>query len=195
MGTDFRDHDAEVEPVVEIYQGYRSNYETLGAPRGPSQKESARFSAGFVWNAWAKGIKLGVQSSSDHVSTHISYAGFYVDRVERDAIIAAMKARRSYAGTDNIFVDFRMVDRFMGDSFSTAERPALSVYVSGTGPIARVQLIKNNRVIYTVPGTGSEMRFSFKDEDVQAGESYYYVRADQTSGQLCWSSPIWVEYR
>ena len=28
---------------------------------------------GFVWNAWAKGYKLGVQASSDHVSTHISY--------------------------------------------------------------------------------------------------------------------------
>ena len=29
---------------------------------------------GFVWNAWAKAYKLGVQASSDHVSTHTPYA-------------------------------------------------------------------------------------------------------------------------
>ena len=67
-----------------------------------------------------KGYKLGVQASSDHVSTHISYAGFYVDRIDRDSIIAAMKARRSYAGTDNIFADLRMGSRFMGESFPLA---------------------------------------------------------------------------
>ncbi len=195
MGTDFRDHDAEVEPVVEIYQGYRSNFETLGAPRSPTRRESAKFSAGFVWNAWAKGIKLGVQASSDHVSTHISYAGFYVDRIDRDAIIAAMKARRSYAATDNIFVDLRMGDRFMGESFSTSERPPLSVHVSGTGPIARIEVIKSNRIVYTVPGTGADMRFTWRDQDVHPGEAYYYVRIEQANSQLCWSSPIWVDYR
>ena len=30
--------------------------------------------AGYVWNAWAKGYKLGVQAASDHLSTHYSYA-------------------------------------------------------------------------------------------------------------------------
>ena len=194
MGTDFRDSDAEAEPVVEIYQGYRSNFETLGAPRSPSRQESAKFSAGFVWNAWSKGIKLGVQASSDHVSTHISYAGLYVDRVDRDAIIAAMKARRSYAATDNILVDLRTGEHFMGESFQTTERLPLSVYAAGTGPIARVEVIKNNRVVYAVPGAGPEARFSYTDQDVQPGESYYYVRIEQTNGQLCWSSPIWVQY-
>jgi hypothetical protein len=74
-GTDFRDVDPEVQPVVEIYQGYRSNYEDSDAPRA-EKREIGKFTAGLVWNAWAKGAKLGVQSSSDHVSTHISYADF-----------------------------------------------------------------------------------------------------------------------
>ena len=33
MGTDWRDNDPQVEPVVEIYQGDRQNYEMPGAPR------------------------------------------------------------------------------------------------------------------------------------------------------------------
>jgi hypothetical protein len=196
MGTDWRDNDPAVEPVVEIYQGYRSNFETLGAPRAPTQQESSRFDVGFVWRAWEKGYKLGVQASSDHVSTHISYAGFYVDRVDRDSIIAAMKARRSYASTDNIFVDLRMGGHFMGESFVTSERLPLSAYVSGSGPLDRVDLIKSNRIVYVARGTGSsQIHFTYSDQDTPPGQAYYYIRVQQKNGQLCWSSPIWVEYR
>ena len=194
MGTDWRDNDPEVEPIVEIYQGYRSNYETAGAPRSPSQREASRFTDGFVWSAWAKGIKLGVQASSDHVSTHISYAGFYVEQVSREAILASMRARRSFAATDNIFVDLRMAGHFMGESFRSRRAMPLEVYVSGTGPISRVEVIRNNRVVYSVAGAGAEMRFKYTDTGIQPGEAYYYVRAQQQNQQLCWSSPIWVRY-
>ena len=195
MGTDFRDNDAAIEPVVEFYQGYRSNFETLGAPRSRRARNRRNLRPVLCWNAWAKGLKLGVQASSDHVSTHISYAGFYVDQLDRDSIIAAMRARRSYAGTDNIFVDLRLGDHFMGESFSTSERPPLNVYASGTGPIARIEVIKSNRVVYTMAGSGPEVRFTYKDQDAHRGEAYYYVRIEQSNGQLCWSSPIWVQYR
>jgi hypothetical protein len=181
--------------MVEIYQGYRSNYETADAPRAATRKELARFSAGLVWNAWGKGAKLGVQSSSDHVSTHISYADFWVDRVDRRSILAAMKARRSFAATDNIFADIRMGEAFMGEILNAAATPPLTVYVSGTGPIAQVQVVKSGRIVYTAPGTGSEMRFNYDDKEAQACESYYYVRVEQKDGQLCWSSPIWVDNR
>jgi hypothetical protein len=193
-GTDFRDRNAALEPVVEIYQGYRSNFETLAAPRAPTRQESARFAAGFVWSAWAKGLKLGVQASSDHVSTHISYAGFYVDRLDRDAIIEAMKARRSYAATDNGFVDLRLGDHFMGEIFRASTVLPLRVYVSGTREITRVEVIHNNKVVYVVPGNASEMAFTWTDNESPHGENYYYVRVTQQDGQLIWSSPIWVTY-
>ena len=38
MGTDWRDNDPEVEPLVEIYQGDRHNYEAAGAPLSDSQR-------------------------------------------------------------------------------------------------------------------------------------------------------------
>jgi hypothetical protein len=153
-----------------------------------------KYAAGFVWNAWAKGIKLGVQSSSDHVSTHISYAALYVDRIDRNAVMEALKARRSFAATDNLILDLRMGGHFMGDSFEARAPLPLKAYVAGTGPIDRVELIKNNRIIYTAPGQSAELTFTYTDKDTAPGESYYYIRVAQKDGQTGWSSPIWVRY-
>jgi hypothetical protein len=195
-GTDWRDSSEDLEPVVEIYQGYRRNYEGPGAPRSPAtNEEPVRFAPGYVWNAWAKGIKMGVQSSSDHVSTHVSYAAFYVDSIDRESILAAIRARRTYAATDNIVVDFRIGDHFMGESFSASGPQSITANVLGTGAIARISVIRNNRVIYTAPGSGSEMRFTYTDRDGAAGTNYYYLRVEQENGQLAWSSPIWVRSR
>ncbi|MBI1791454.1 MAG: hypothetical protein HYR60_28330, partial [Acidobacteria bacterium] len=177
-GTDWRDSDETLEPVVEIYQGYRTNYEGPDGPRPTGVREAMRFGAGFVQNAWAKGIKLGVQSSSDHVSTHISYAAVLLERLDREAILEAFRARRSYAATDNLILDFQ------------GSGAAFSAYVHGTAPIARAVLIRNNRVIYTAPGTGPEMHFRYTG--AESGSGYYYLRVEQVDGQIAWSSPLWV---
>src|SRR5205823_5472380 len=83
MGTDWRDNDPVVEPIVEIYQGHRHNYEHPGAPRSPTAKtQIGGFEpAGFIWNALEKGYRFGFQSSSDHISTHLSYAVVLTDDV------------------------------------------------------------------------------------------------------------------
>ena len=38
MGTDWRDNDPKVEPVVEIYQGDRQNYEMPGCAAGQQRE-------------------------------------------------------------------------------------------------------------------------------------------------------------
>ena len=82
----------------------------------------------------------------------------------------------------------------MGEAFAAAAAPPLAVYVSGTGPIKQVDVIKSNRVVYTAPGTGREMRFTYTDREPGSGEAWYYVRAQQEDGQLAWGSPVWVKY-
>jgi hypothetical protein len=193
MGTDWRDNDPEVEPAVELYQGYRANYEGPATPRSDIS-EARRHEAGFVQNAWAKGFKLGVQSSSDHVSTHISYAALYVDRLDREALLQAIRARRTFAATDNVIVDFRMGDHFMGESFAARGAAPIRAFIRGTGALASVGLVKNNRAIYTKAGEGAEMNFTYTDAEARTGEAYYYIRVEQKDGQLGWSSPIWVRY-
>ena len=122
MGTDWRDNDPEVEPVVEIFQGLRVSYEHVGAPhaaRNMKDRPPGGFQeAGFVWNAYRKGYRLGTITSSDHGSTHISYAMVYTEQPTREAIFEAIRKRHTYGATDNIILDYRMGEHFMGEEFS-----------------------------------------------------------------------------
>ena len=108
--------------------------------------------------------------------------------------LRAIKARRTFAATDNIVVDFRVGEHFMGESFTARGAAPIKAYIHGTGPLASVTLVKNNRAVYSKPGEGSEMNFGFTDTDVKAGDAYYYVRVLQKNGQIAWSSPVWVKY-
>lgn len=204
QGTDWRERDEELEPIVEIYQSLHASYEYPGAPRAETPDKryyhhgEPWLPKGFVWNAWAKGIKIGVQASSDHVGTHDSYACVLVpgDKdITRQDLIDAMKRRHTYAATDNIILDMRIGEHIMGDAFATSEQPVVRAKVVGTGPIKRVVLIKNNKIVYTDTFGAKEVAFEYRDDSAQPGDSYYYIRAEQADGSLAWGSPIWVSYR
>jgi len=208
MGTDWRDNDPEVEPLVEIFQGDRTNYEYEGAPRSatagrPDFQPGGYRPAGFVRNAWAKGYRLGVQASSDHLSTHISYAMLLVDEFTREGMLQAIRRRRAYGATDNIILDVALEtpsgERWtQGDILHSEPRPRLKAFLRGTSSIERVEVIKNNNVVYSVnPGCQTcTVEYTDYDPDSAVGavnsESFYYLRARQFDGQLAWSSPLWV---
>jgi len=204
QGTDWRDNDPDVEPLVEIYQGYRNSYEYEGAPRAATEinqaaQKSGWQPAGFWWNALAKGYKLGVQASSDHWSTHISYACLLSESFTRAGLLDAIRKRHAYGATDNIVMDFRAAagpeEHLMGDSFTAAAPPRFTIRVLGTNAIKQVDLIKNRTFIYTMrPGT-TRISLEFTDRDFGAGESWYYARVLQEDGQLAWSSPVWITRR
>ena len=127
QGTDWRDNGGELEPLIEIYQGYRTSYEYEGAPRAatrnnPQVQKSGWQPEGFWWNALAKGYKLGVQSSSDHWSTHISYACLLAEKFTREGLVDAIRKRHAYGATDNIVLEFRAsaggAEHIMGDIFT-----------------------------------------------------------------------------
>jgi len=203
QGTDWRDNDPQIEPLVELYQGLNSSYEYENAPRADTPERRYYHHgegwrpAGFVWNAWAKGLKLGVQASADHIATHDAYACVILEDDQprgRDDILNAMRARHAYAATDNIIVDVRIGEHLMGDVVQLRDIPLLKVRVEGTGPIEKIEVIKNNTFVHTVRPKAAKSVFEYRDNDIKPGESYYYVRVEQAAGQLAWSSPIWVEY-
>ena len=73
----------------------RGSYEELNTPA----KAGTPNPAGLVWNAWAKGHKMGLISNSDHQSTHQSYACVYAPELTAEAVMrahvrGAWKARR-----------------------------------------------------------------------------------------------------
>jgi len=199
QGTDWAEHDDALEPVVELFQGFASSYEAPGAPRAISDKSDRVHGPfkpdGFVSLALAKGYRLGFQSSSDHVSTHISYACILAEEFSRKGLFEAIKKRHSYAATDNIVLDVRMGTNLMGDEVRTG-KPSLDVVVHGTSPLDRVEVLRDGEVLFAhrPDKDSAEARFHWDDAAPKKGEkvSYYYVRVVQKDGQMAWASPIWV---
>ena len=200
MGTDWRNHDPVVEPMVEVYQGARQNYEYPGCPRCPTKEDAIGGwePAGFICNAFQKGIKFSFQSSSDHGSTHISYAMVFVEDVSREGIHKAMKQRRTYGATDNIIADTRCVgsdgvNHMMGEEFRTKGAPAIHIKLIGTAPFERIVIIKDNEEVEIQKPNAQEVDFTWTDPNPTPGkESYYYVRGEQTNSELVWASPMWI---
>ncbi len=201
MGTDWRDNDPEVEPLVEIYQGDRVSAEYEGAPKAANAKDPASQIGGFrplgyVWNAWAKGYKLGIQASSDHLSTHISYACTLATDFTRQGLLDAMRQRHSYGATDNIILDYRLQtggkEYLQGDIVPVAGEFRFWVKVIGTAPIRQIDVIRDDKFVHNLNPLQKEATFTYVDAQPKAGESYYYVRVIQADEQMAWSSPIWI---
>lgn len=198
MGTDWRDNDPILEPVVEIYQGCRQNYEMPDAPRSMSEKNAIGGwrPLGFVSLALKKGYRLGFESSSDHGSTHISYCNLWVTKRTREGVMEAFHKRRVYGATDNILADVRCGEHFMGEEFTTSQPPSISVKLTGTADFAKVHIIRDGEYVYSVEPKKREVDFVWKDNAAQRGRtSYYYVRGEQADGELVWVSPMWITYK
>jgi hypothetical protein len=197
MGTDWRDNDPLVEPVVEIYQGDRQNYEMPDAPRSNSANDSIGGwrPKGFVNLALEKGYRLAFEASSDHVSTHISYCNIFVRDKTRESVLDGLKRRHVYAATDNILAMVTSANHMMGDAFSSSSRPSLQVKLTGTSNFAKVFIVKDNKYVYSANPNSSNVSFSWSDNTPQAGKtSYYYVRGEQDDGNIVWVSPMWITY-
>ena len=203
QGTDWFNNDPEVEPLLEIFQGYRASYEYMGAPLAASaqklrEQRSGFNPIGYWWDALRKGYKIGVQASSDHWSTHISYAMIVAEEFTRESMFAALKARHAYGATDNIVLDFQAVDasgqhHIMGDIVNSQQAPRLLIRALGTDRIKQFVIVKNQEIVYTSHPNHEEYSFEYTDRNFEAGSNYYYIRVVQNDGQVAWSSPIWVE--
>ena len=109
-----------------------------------------------------------------------------------------MKKRHTYAATDNIVLDVRMgALGIMGDEVRT-DKPGLDVVVLGTGPIDRVDVLRDGEVVHTRSagegrGGGPLPLGRSRSRRRATRPSYYYVRVLQKDGQMAWASPIWVQ--
>ncbi len=177
-------NDPQVEPVAEIFQALRESYER---PNSRIKEEAS------LWFALRKGYKLGFIASSDHISTHMSYACVWAKEKTREALFDAIRARRTYAATDRIGLDVRIGEALMGEETQVAgETVTLSIHAAGTAPITDIEVIRDGKVLDTLrPGTPL-VETAFEDKQPLPGKSYYYVRLLQDDGGIAWASPIWV---
>jgi hypothetical protein len=69
------------------------------------------------------------------------------------------------------------------------------VKARATRTIARVEVIKDNQVIYSSEPKHQQVELEYTDKDSVAGRHFYYVRVRQDDGKLAWSSPFFVNYK
>jgi hypothetical protein len=211
-----RDH--RVENVIEIFQGARVSYEGLNAPQptvglrvgeeynhsstvvgtpvvGQPIRSFTEKNNGVYQHALELGHKLGVWTNSDHISTHTSYGGVYVKDFTREGIIEGLNARRTIAATDKIFVEFSCNDKLLGTEIALTGPPVLKFKVDGTAAIKRITLVRNEKNHQQWEPNTKTFDQTYTDTAPIAGENRYYLRVEQTDGNMAWSSPVWVQVK
>ncbi|MCH7685613.1 MAG: hypothetical protein IH899_02850 [Planctomycetes bacterium] len=186
-------NDPQVEPLAEIIQSFRRDYERPGAPQWRDARTRGNLAEeASLWYALARGYKLGFIASSDHHATHTSYACVWAKGPKREEIFEGLSNRRTYAATDKILLEVRMGEAVMGEEIAAPDQPELSIHVLGTDDIVEVQIVRNRTVIASLSPNSKEFQTTFRDKDYPGGAAYYYVRIRQRDNNMAWGSPIWV---
>ncbi len=185
----------------EAYTPHRLAGDEHPKPPAPITDFDAGFPAkpgynhGTYQTALSQGHKLGVFASSDHIATHTSFGGVYVEAFTREGIIAGLNARRTCAATDKIFVELSCGEHLMGEVFSTTGKPALTFLIAGTAPIKRLTIVRNEQNHHVLEPRASSVASTWTDENPLPGENRYYLRIEQADGNMAWSSPLWIHIK
>jgi carbohydrate binding protein with CBM4/9 domain/uncharacterized protein DUF3604 len=186
---DFNDETAE--PVAEIYQ-MRGSYECKGCSLEARSATPRR--GHFLQDAWARGVVIGVIAAPDH-NGGLGKAGVYVEEFSREAILNAIRSRRTYGTTGaKIFLDVRVNGLFMGAVGKRAEgKPVrVEIRVDTPTPIRKVEIIRNNESIFQGLTKRKTMNLTYIDTSPLSGSAFYYVRVTLRNKEMAWSSPVWL---
>lgn len=225
---DWKDHDPEFERLVEIYQ-CRGSFECSEADGNPAPERDVQppHDEGFVQRALAMGWRVGFTGGGDDhagswgtervfdVKTGYKQGAMCVQAsaLTRRALFKAMYERRTTATTGaRILLSYTLNGQPMGAECNLADIPELAlqrelaVKACGTAPISRVDILRNNRVVYVHRGTGAlDLEFVWSDAQPLAEIwmppalhcarpfLFYYVRAIQTDREAAWASPVWID--
>jgi hypothetical protein len=192
--------DPRFEPVAEIASVHGSSE----AADSPARIYKA-VAGHYVRDALDRGYRLGFIGSGDTHDGHpglghlavgsAGVAAILSEECTREGVLAAMRARRTYATNGpRIILRFSIDDTPMGGTLPPSkdgDLHALAVRVIGTAPVERLDLIRSGRVVLTAEQTEAEVSFATRIPRLEPGE-YVYVRVVQRDGGLAWSSPVFA---
>ncbi|MBN2498723.1 MAG: DUF3604 domain-containing protein [Deltaproteobacteria bacterium] len=189
--VDWSFHDEAAEPVAEIFQ-FRGSYECKGCAREARNTTPRR--GHFLQDAWRRGVVIGVVASPDHRGG-LGKAAVYAESLDRKAILAAIRARRTFGTTGaRILLDFRIDGRLMGEVLPrppAGSSVELQVRIDCPASLSKIDLLRNNEVFFTARPRGKAVDLSVRDRPPVL-PAWYYVRVVQMDGEMAWSSPIWL---
>jgi hypothetical protein len=196
--------DPRYEPVTEIVSvhGSSESPDTVLPIYDPVE-------GNWVRDALARGYRLGFVGSGDTHDGHPGLAhldspsgggvaAILSEERTREGVLAALRARRVYATNGpRILLRAAVGPHPMGAVARVAEGETqdalLFVHAVGTGPIARVELVRSGAVVDGIDVEGRlEVALERPLEGLRAGE-YLYVRVVQEDDGAAWSSPVFLE--
>jgi len=140
-------------PVVEIYSEHGNSEDDRGPYPYFAHSMGGRETSNTVRAALAQGLRFGFVASSDD---HAGFPGAYGEGLmaalagdfTRDAILEAIRARRTYALTgDRIEVDFSVNGAPMGASIAAGHSVEVSFAVRGRDELDAVEIVQDGRVV------------------------------------------------
>ena len=159
-GKDWDFFNTELSPVMEMFSSHGSS-EGCNTPYTLNNNKSMgpRTSGGTFQDALARGYLIGVIGSNDGAGLPGRWgkgrAGVWAKECTRQAIWDAFRKRRTYAVTgDRIILDFNIEGTPMGSVTEAGSSVDISVSVTGSGAIDRIELLGNGNVVDTYCHSG-----------------------------------------
>ena len=192
--------DPVLEPVTEIVSvhGSSESFDTPLPVRGMLEGNTVR-------DALGRGYRLGFVGSGDSHDGHPGLvqladgssgglAGILAPELTREAVLEALRARRSYATNGpRIVLDVTLDGLPMGSSLPAGAGKKLAIRIAAPAPLATVELVTGAGVIARNEA-GAQRSLGIETElpEVAPG-SWLYVRVLQSDGGAAWSSPFFFE--
>jgi hypothetical protein len=197
-GKDWNFHHPGLERLVEIHSLHGCS-ERLGENPFPlwNLAMGTNVSGNNVQDALLRGYKLGLLSGSDchgGATQHV-LAGIFAPRLTRRALFDSLFERITIAtsGTERTAIYFSADGHLLGSIYSTDQNPVFSLEVEGVSDLRRVEILKNNKLLFEFRPSGKYLEVSVEDDTGwDRPDNFYYVRVTQQNGTLAWSSPIWI---
>ncbi len=197
--TDYDVLETDVDRLVELWSmhGSSEGYDKTDRPLHNF------YEPGYVYSALRKGLCIGFMAGSDTHSARpggsakepLRYwgglAAVWAESLTRRSLFKAIYERRTCALTGaRIILQFKVNGAWMGSEIPAAEQAQIKADIWAPGKIAKVELLKNTRVIKQYqPG---QDEFHLEYEDKTEGPAYYHCRVTQEDGHLAVCSPVWV---
>jgi len=163
----------------------------------------------FILRTLERGFQAGIYASSDthngrpgrtlvidrYGAEQLGLTAVYASELTRAGIFEALNSRRCYAASaSRIFIAFEMDGHMMGESYRTDRPPEISVRVAGTRNLDRVELYRNNSLLFarkiSSPTRIEEFKYACVEPPSPAGD-FYFVKVVQKT-PATWTSPnLW----
>ncbi|MBW3538657.1 MAG: DUF3604 domain-containing protein [Planctomycetes bacterium] len=152
-GANWQHYRSAVSPVVEIF----SEHGCTESDRAPfpmiRHSNGGRWTANTISRQLQRGLRFGfVASSDDHLGYPGAYGegvlGVWAEELSREAILAAIRERRTYAATgERIVLEVAVNGRPMGAELPLSDDREIDVRVEAPDSIETVELVRSGRVI------------------------------------------------